>query len=373
MRNRTLKRGFTLIELMITIALALSMVALIVPIFQISTKTVTAVERRLTIYAATRNILDILDAELRLATINERGEHFSIKKFAYMDADPFTPAGNNKFFESRREADAVNYMNMNPGAYRWQANSTTRLPGSYAFPLAYGEIDSFNPEGWQVSMRSTLAYQQCQEYETWTLPSRATQLADVGEIASSSIFYSTNALWTNTNNTPRINMHLDRYPNQNAPGNEIRVGRPFNTNVGQQNMRRIEGIRLMDFDIAYWDDTAQQFLNVPDSRVVYFAPPPKAMRVTVTVCDYQKQGQVTLSRVVWLPVGLGTGTVTASDDTYYVTGTTATNLIQYDGLTQPSNAFNRTKKMSQLPESPTRYKEADIINNNGADLPIGWP
>jgi hypothetical protein len=138
-------------------------------------------------------------------------------------------------------------------------------------------------------------------------------------------------------------------------------------------MRRIDGICLMDFDISYWDDTAQVFQSVPDSRVIYFAPPPKALRVTVTVCDYLKQGQITLSRVVWIPVGMGVASVTAADDTYYYAGSMASNKTQYDGTTQPSNAYNRTKKMSALPESPVRYKEADIMVNNGATLPIGWP
>src|SRR6185436_13543238 len=113
-------RGFTLIEMLVVLAISLMLMVLVVPVFQVTTKTVQAVERKLSVYEAARNILDIIESDVKLGVVNERGGHWSLKSVAWEDNDAFTPPGSTlitgntdkasmAYKQSRRFADAVNY------------------------------------------------------------------------------------------------------------------------------------------------------------------------------------------------------------------------------------------------------------------------
>ncbi|HYF51762.1 MAG TPA: prepilin-type N-terminal cleavage/methylation domain-containing protein, partial [Planctomycetota bacterium] len=109
----TQPRGFTLLEMMIVLSITLLMMVLIVPIFQVSTRTVQRVEQKLKTYEAARMILDLLEGEIMQAvTANERGEIFSIKNFDFKDNDKFTPdfdPAKRYSLSSRRESDMALY------------------------------------------------------------------------------------------------------------------------------------------------------------------------------------------------------------------------------------------------------------------------
>lgn len=116
--------GFTIIEMMVVLAICVSLMLLIVPIFRVSTGTVRNVEEKLAAYEAARNILDVMEQEIKQSMMNERGEHFSIKSVPYKDTDPFTPdqtgsaatMDTTKYTYSRREACTLNLMRPQPGA-----------------------------------------------------------------------------------------------------------------------------------------------------------------------------------------------------------------------------------------------------------------
>jgi prepilin-type N-terminal cleavage/methylation domain-containing protein len=368
--------GFTLIEMMVVISIALIMMLLIVPIFQVTTKTVQTVERKLAVYEAARNILDMVEADVKLAVANERGGHFSMKSLAWEDNDPFTPAGTTKhYFESRRDADAINYVKTEPAGFA--GNDKSPFAGSKSFPLGYPHLSVDNPEGWKTTIRSTLAYQTGREWfsgdyefsdtgERWN---RAEQLADVGMIETGFIFYAIRDQWRYFNNTVvNTTEHWDDVPDFLGPGKEIKVPPGYAGDQGHSAQRRYVGIRLLDIDFAYWDDVAKEFKDPPDNTAIYFWPAPKAVRVTITVCDREKRTRLTLRRVIQVPTGLGDGVVTHSapgDSTYDSPG-----------------AYNRTKYLPNLPAvyngNGTTPWGSDFSTNTEKKMlqtpkPINWP
>jgi prepilin-type N-terminal cleavage/methylation domain-containing protein len=336
------RRGFTLIEMMVVISIAMIMMLLIVPIFTLTTRTVQTVERKLAVYEAARNILDMVEADLKLAVANERGGHFSMKSLAWEDTDTFTPVGPKPYFESRRDADAINYVKVEPAGFT--SNDKSPFAGSKSFPLAYPHLSVDNPEAWKTTIRSTLAYQTGREWysadfefsdsgERWN---RTEQLADVNTIETGFIFYAVRDQWRYYNDgTQYTTQHWDEVPDFLGPGKEIKCPPGYAGDQGHSAQRRYVGIRLLDMDFAYWDDVAKEFKDPPDNTAIYFWPAPKAVRVTITVCDRDKRSRLTLRRVVQIPTGLGSGEVThgaPGDSSYDAPG-----------------AYNRTKYLPNLP------------------------
>jgi prepilin-type N-terminal cleavage/methylation domain-containing protein len=333
MIRRTKLAGFTMLEMMVVVAIVLSLMVMLVPMFQVTTKTAQTVQRKLAVYAAARNILDIITNEVRMAAVNERGEHFSIKHVAYLDTDTtvipsinaqLTPPGDLPYIQSRRQADCVNFLGLQPGAYRWGYSSAgpgtgPMFRGSQAHPLAYCELEAHYPEMWKASIRSSLSYQTDPAWELSSRPNRVQQLNDVSKI---DVTFAYNAVSETLKQyeSPKDTWHYqyrDEPVDNCAPGNEIRVSRAVGGYEDQNMNRRITGINLMDLNIAYWDENARKFVDQPDSTVIYFSPPPKAVRITITVCDRDKRGKVTLCRVVKIPVGEGDGLVVDAKDSFY--------------------------------------------------------
>lgn len=342
-------RGFTLLEMMVVVTISLLLMVLVVPIFQICTRTVRTVERKLALYEAARNILDVLEFEVRLVAQNERGEHLSIKSVYFDDNDPnpvVSPAGNTKpgvadvnkrgYRESRREADVFSFSRHQGGAFRYAPNLVKM--GSMAFPLAYPEQLNRTPEAWKASIRSTLSYPRGyvsgSDDSVGYIPSRADCLANTRLIEVEEVAHPINPMHNSWGNTFDF---VDHCYDTFAAGNEVKLsgatavppmpairpgtncedaarvteGFAYATDDAFSTVRRsIGGINLMDLDISYWDSAAGsptrfQFQDPPDNCALYFWPAPKAVRITITVCDLEKRGLLTLCRLVYLPVGLG--------------------------------------------------------------------
>jgi type II secretory pathway pseudopilin PulG len=325
-RRKRQARAFTLIEVMVVAAISLSMVLMIAMTFNTGTRAVKGVERKLAVYEAARNILDIIHVQLLIAVSNERGEQFSIKSAHYKDNDPFTPDNPDPDARyaktSRREADGVQFLSFNSGSNAYREDGY--IPGSQVYPISYpGTYHTF-PECYKISLRSSLLYPKLDDWDNsgqykinastgdfFSTPTqlRNDQLNDISQIELTGLLESTNneiveswsgSSWTDYHLTPK-----DTPPNFFAPGNEPKLTHPIYSDIGRKNQQRISGFNIMDLDIAYWDEKAQHFVDPPDDKVIYFAPPPKAVRVTITVCDIEKRASVTLSRVVQLLTGNG--------------------------------------------------------------------
>ncbi|HYF51044.1 MAG TPA: type II secretion system protein [Planctomycetota bacterium] len=314
-------RGFTLLEMMVVLAVALALMVMIVPIFQVTTRTVQTVERKLAIYEAARNILDILDYEVRSAVINERGNTFTIKSATYNDTDtnaktspPGTPSPATGqwnplgYRQSRREGDGITYVKMQGGGFRWADNLC--MAGSQAFPLSYPEAFINTPEGWKTSVRASLHYPNNYGGDTrgfYYSATRAQQLFDTSQIK---LEFANEALWSELI-TGVVGSMLDPVYGNLMPGFEHKTlgfNVPFDpnleskgvcgTDIHYQMFRTFGTIHLMDLDIAYWDAKAREFKDPPDNTLLALAPAPRAIRITITVCDRDKRGTATLCRII---------------------------------------------------------------------------
>jgi len=342
-------RAFTLLEMLVVVTVSLTIITMIVPIFQVTTRTVRTVERKLALYEAARNILDILEFEMRMVAQNERGEHFSIKSITFPDNDPgphVSLPGATKpgiadvnrlgYRQSRREADVVSFARHQGGAFRYVMN--LEKLGSMAFPLAYPEQINRTPEAWKASIRSTLAYPR--GYFNGTdntvgfIPSRNDCLFNVRHIEVEEVAHPINPMHNSNSITFDL---MDHCYDTMAAGNEVKLTGDYSSakmnqappgTTCEDAARATEGFRyawddisyavrrtagvinIMDLDIAYWDDaqgspTRFSYQDPPDNCAVYFWPTPKAIRVTIAVCDIDKRGVLSLCRVIYLPVGTG--------------------------------------------------------------------
>ena len=394
-------RGFTLVEMMVVLTVSLLLMTMIVPIFRVTTRTVQTVERKLAVYEAARNIIEIIESDVQLAMTNERGEHFSLKHVSWLDTDPFTPVSpspaldpgvsdtnNLAFHQSRRFTDALDYIRVEGNGVR---GGPTQFPGGKAFPMAYPDHNLAYPEVWKCSLRSTLLYQHpiayaASDYQTDAVGqrwNRNEQVADVSQIEAAIVFYAAFDQPKWYAGTLNYAQHYDQVPQFMGPGREIRVPISLDA-VGDQGgvvQRRLGGLKLMDLQISYWDDSpsaggGKQFKDLPDNTVVYFWPAPKAIRITITVCDSEKRDQVTLCRVVQIPLGCGNGAVnTAAMDKAYYSAAIGNN--------SPA-IFNRTKYLPQLPAAFNGNSSADggsdysLSSENSTILsdgvkPVNWP
>jgi hypothetical protein len=176
-----------------------------------------------------------------------------------------------------------------------------------------------HPGAYKASLRSTLAYPKRDDYDasgyimSGNTPRpvgqlRQDMLNDTARIELMNYLVSTNheTIEIFNNALPNWNPHLtpkDQIHQFFAPGNEPKYTVPVTGDVARKNQARMSGIRIMDLDIAYWDEDAKKFRDPPDNSVIYFSPPPKAVRVTITVCDAERRSTVTLCRVIHLAVG----------------------------------------------------------------------
>ncbi|MBI3829759.1 MAG: type II secretion system protein [Planctomycetes bacterium] len=303
--RRTL--GFTLLEMMIVITICLAMMVLVVPIFQVSTRTVKIVEQKLAVYEAARNILDTMELEIHQAVMNEKGENFALKSTSWDDTDAFTAAGTTGMYsQSRRQADALCFMKRQAGS-RYSASATW---AGMNYPLAepYGD-----PDVWVGGLFDPLMFRNgALDWDgssgVWIQrASRGAQLADVSAIEALFFFGGRGPGGTYyMKNGQRIDTVLDETESLLAPGREC-LAQLASGNGNNQKGAAVGN--LYDLDIAYWDDAEAKFKDPPGDTAIYFAPPPKALRLTINVCDFDKRTHATFCRIVRIPIGTGMGVV----------------------------------------------------------------
>jgi prepilin-type N-terminal cleavage/methylation domain-containing protein len=322
--------GFTLVEMMVVMVVSVLLMTMSLSIFQVSSRTIQRIERRLAVYEAARNTLDRLDSEIQSAFANEKGDSFCIKACNYLDTDPFTPAAipkgsDKKFYQSRREMDAIYFLKKNPGARYSISTYNCSAWNPFAEAGLYSDL-------WRAYIRPNLLYGYLQSPYTVT-GYRNTLLADVSQIGAAEHSENRGANtgdWTDNSTGVDVGWASNELMTLLSPGAEKNA--PNDPGSGLFANDHNVG-NLMDLDIAYWDNTVQKFVNLPDFTAVYFAPPPQAVRVTITVCDRDKRDSVTLSRVIKIPVGNGSGAIQDTRDTDYA---------------NPSYPYNRTKNLKTL-------------------------
>lgn len=279
--------GFTLLEMMITVATCLMMMVMVVPIFQAVTKSTSRIERKLSTYEAARMVLDFYDAEIQSAVYDSRGNQFGIKSVAYDDSDSFTPAGSaSRYGQSRRHGSELTYLRM-PSFSANTAYASHDL-GMALFNYSWDEDVNL------VALGHVLA---SSDYTS----ERTNARADVS--LGKTTGYLSHAHHRATS------VGRDMPAKALGPGFEWGSGGLCDDEAGHG--RYLSTLDVMDFEVSYWDDVARAFKNLPDFTAVYFAPPPKAIRITVTVADVNKREMLSFSRITLVPGGTSNGAISA--------------------------------------------------------------
>jgi prepilin-type N-terminal cleavage/methylation domain-containing protein len=332
------RKAFTLIEMLIVLMISLAMMTIILPVFQVTSRTIQAVERKLAVYEAARNILDQIAFELRTAVMNEQGDGFAIKPRYVMDGDSATPYHGNsakRFKGSRREVNSIYFSMLQPGGCR--NNPLSFFPGSMSFPMAYPEHDMYYPEAWQASIWSSAINPWLQHGDDDAVASSLETL----EVTSHYDALSNNVGVNSLPGYNEITTGNTRTFNDWQPGNEP-MKYDFNdllkTAIGRKKWRENSGVRIIDIEFAHWDNVRRKFIRYDGYYGIYFAPAPKAVQVTISACDINKRAFVTLSRIVNIPIGVGDGTVFPSWDFFWMV----------EPATGQNKGFNRVKVLDFL-------------------------
>jgi prepilin-type N-terminal cleavage/methylation domain-containing protein len=334
-RQMRAPRGFTLLEMMTVLVVSLLMMIMIVPIFNVSTHTVRLVERKLAVYEAARGLLDELEDNIRRSATNERGEMFALKSMQFTDTDTFTPNNPDpsaKFAASSiRSADRLQFLFMRQGignGWRDYATISSKVisppfAGSRNFALSY---DQWMGDLYEGCVASNLHDCFDNNYV------RKDLLADVSKLECAILISS------------RISRgnYDDEWPDYFAVGNEIGTPNYMNPASGW-GTTTIPGLRMMDFEVAYWDEGAKRYKRAPLDTAIYFAPLPRALRITMTVCDGDKRTSATLARIINLPTGVADcdDVVDTRDDVYFEADPS-------DPLHPKTTEFFRTKNLNTL-------------------------
>ncbi|HYF51218.1 MAG TPA: type II secretion system protein [Planctomycetota bacterium] len=301
--------GFTLIEMMIVLAVSLAIMGMMVPMFTVSTRTVATVEAKLQAYQSARMILDIMETEIRLAhPVGERGEIFAIKNYHIdtMGKDKFAnyPDPSKRYALSRRrEGDCALFGQIS----RLETYAGNSYSSSFNLGLVWPNMCNHSArEGQAVRFGGDLMHKNF-----WELEGYRTDVSKIEfSLSVESQYQNVKWWWDAGGNTlmQPLDMETDYY----APGKQW--GEPLCSPHHAKWGWEIPGIRCMDVDIAWWDDVNKQWCGAAkdqkyDFTSIYLAPIPKAVRFTITVCDPDKKSKVTLSRVVRMPAGNGSGAI----------------------------------------------------------------
>jgi hypothetical protein len=135
-----------------------------------------------------------------------------------------------------------------------------------------------------------------------------------------------------------------------------------------------QNVYIMDLSIAVWDETDRKFHRVPSLHAVYFAPIPKAVLIRMTVCDINKKGRISYSRVIRLPSGTGNGHF---DPAVVDTGAAAKALALKIKTLYPAEAVDlTTQQLTSAADSSggTKNHKADleelVLNYHSLPLPL---
>jgi prepilin-type N-terminal cleavage/methylation domain-containing protein len=281
------KHGFTLLEVMVVVSIALMVMLMITPIFSVVSRTVQKVEEKLDVYEAARNVLDNFELEVQQAIQNERGEMFGIKNVSFKGTaglDPFckagfNPDGTSRYYFDERSADAVHFLKV-----RTQSN--------------HHQSDK---------IRYPLDFQHATTHDFWV-----NTIEIYSAMLSSNLLYLTPASRTNNRLKDVRNIaidlneggrrYCDKYPVPNPPpptppppipieyyyseppdclspwkGNTA----PWNCTDDRQEFMNLRygsaqnSIGVMDFDVEYWDEKKKIWREPPTDTAVFFRHIPK--------------------------------------------------------------------------------------------------
>ncbi len=304
-----MRRGFTLIEMMVVVTVCLGLMTMVVPVFRLVTKTTVRIERKLAVYEAARMMLDYYETEINSAVYDTRGNQFGIKHGQFNDTDPFTPAVSaTRYGASQRHCGELTYLRMP------SFSSNTTMGSHYLNMCLYNYT-------WAAEVNlCAMGHNALSSDSSWP---RTQFLADVTKGNTSG--YLSQVHWAVTS------AGHDTPAKATCPGFEWGSGDIADDEAGHG--RSLPTLDVLDFEVAYWDDVEHTFKNLPNLTSAYFAPPPKAIRCTITVCDSDKRETLTLSRITRINGGTGSGVLAS--------GSPDTTLLD------PS-PYNRLKNMKVL-------------------------
>jgi prepilin-type N-terminal cleavage/methylation domain-containing protein len=302
-------RGFTLIEMMLVVFISLIMIVMAVPIFNVSIKTVKVVERKLAVHEASRMALDMVDEILQGIVFDPRGNHFSLRRKSYPSSDPITIPGAQPYYQSLRRMDSANFLTLP------SAKFDDPIPGGFLIPCYYANTPMLRSctVGWRpdVMFMQVLGSFQRTAYRT----------ASIDSAVDNSLLQFVNTYST----TPAS----PKYPlNALGPGREYYA--KDSITGGGLPKSDVRPFYAIDVAFDYWDDVERKFKELADNEACYFAPPPKAIRATlsfvvvhydkvaegVSVRTPAKSSRMTVSRILWLPTAGGDGVVAGTAINY---------------------------------------------------------
>jgi prepilin-type N-terminal cleavage/methylation domain-containing protein len=351
----SVRRGFTLIELMVVMVITVIIMGMLTSIFVSATKVVTVVELKLRLAEQARGILDTFEQQIITASADERGGQFVIKGVTFTDNDPDPKVSSNtNSAASIRMADAFCYSQTGCSGVKWQRKGPVK--GGFVTPMYQTYAGSNSHEYAMNSFYSKIHYPfpavpfrsgtgGTSSYYAITTPgdqttvnndvSRLTYALYKKEMSRSPWTYG--KLFDKTSGV-QVSWYFrpsDLVTHPLEPGYEIGApnlpgGVMGGGYGGIASAYYFEDIHLMDVSFAAWDETDRKFHRVPHLHAVYFAPMPKAILVTITVCDVYKKGRITYSRVILIPSGTGNGhfdATLANADTGAGAKTLAANIL----------------------------------------------
>jgi prepilin-type N-terminal cleavage/methylation domain-containing protein len=328
--RRSVGKGFTIIELMVVLVITLIIMGMLTTIFVTTTKVVNVVELKLRVNEQARGILDTFEEQLMNASANERGGNFVVKGAKFTDGDPSVKVSNNAITTaSTRYADTLNFaQTADVGRV---AISNYPLKGGYPFPFYKTSIAISGHQEFALNgFLSNIHYAFSGANSTGSARIQSSfygvQLATDQTTINNDISRITYELNKKTIKR-RVVSQVDRSvvdgggayytvpnssPHSLEPGFELRgiysgtvATQGTGSGLGYNNS--MQDVHVLDFAVSVWDETDRKFHRIPHLHAVYFAPIPKAVLVTITVCDIHKKGRASYSRIMHPRTGTGSG------------------------------------------------------------------
>jgi prepilin-type N-terminal cleavage/methylation domain-containing protein len=395
--------GFTLIELMVVLLITLIIMGMLTSFFVTTTKVVSVVELKLRLNEQARGILDTLEEQIINACANERGGQFAVKGLSFTDGDSnLKVSPDNNATASKRKVDALHFVQTAPIKAVMKGYPYS---GGYPFPLYSSWVSNSSAahEYGMVVLFANIHYALRPDGEpnTGFHPTNESDAAIKNAAIKNDVSrLSYSILKRELNNNPRTNYtrvltdpdgaggnyHIpgDVVPHRLEPGYELGAAQ-LNLNMGgtstklaittfqfSETTRDIfdfDDVHLMDLSIAVWDETDRKFYRVNDLCAVYFAPIPKAILISITVCDLNKKGRVSFSRIIRPPTGGGEGhfdhSIANAD-----TGTLAKTLAAKILAKYPAEVGNLTTGMLAVEDKNNNHKlDADESVTSLISLP----
>jgi hypothetical protein len=331
-----------MIELMVVMVITLIIMGMLTSLFVSATKVVQVVELKLRLNEQARGILDSFEQQITNACADERGGIFAIKALDFTDGDT-DPKVSKTVADSKRKVDMLNYVYPS----RKDVKTMYNYPPSGGFPYALGSswnaVSGGDPADHTVefvmaAFMANVHYPADDGFHGVTYNSDFKMTAGLvaAEIFArkmaakndvSRIWYclrraepANNPSGTNPL-MPGAYPGADAHPHQLEPGYEYggpyrgqgsgHAGISYQAAGYKHNDEApyaiFNDVYVMDMSIAVWDETDRKFHRVPSLCAVYFAPIPKAILISMTVCDINKKGRISYSRIVRMPAGIGDG------------------------------------------------------------------